>query len=80
MTILLLPGLGGSGPGHWQALWRESSPEAELVEQDNWNAPDFDSWIGRVAAAADHAPGASSSLTASPARLPLTWPSAALTS
>jgi predicted alpha/beta hydrolase family esterase len=58
MTTLLLPGLGGSGPGHWQTLWRESSPKAELVEQDDWNAPDLDGWIARVAAAVDRAPGA----------------------
>jgi predicted alpha/beta hydrolase family esterase len=58
MTTLLLPGLGGSGPGHWQALWRESSSDAELIEQDDWNAPDLDGWIARVAAAVDRAPGA----------------------
>jgi len=58
MTTLLLPGLGGSGPGHWQSLWRESSPEAELVGQDDWNAPDLDGWIERVATAVDRAPGA----------------------
>jgi len=58
MTTLLLPGLGGSGPGHWQALWREASPDAELVEQDDWNAPDLDGWVARVAAAVDRAPGA----------------------
>ena len=58
MTTLLLPGLGGSGPGHWQALWRESSPDAHLVEQDSWNAPVLDAWIERAAAEIERAPGA----------------------
>jgi predicted alpha/beta hydrolase family esterase len=58
MTTLLLPGLGGSGPGHWQALWQEVSPEARPVEQENWNAPDLESWLERVAAEVDRAPGA----------------------
>ena len=52
MTTLLLPGLGGSGPGHWQALWRETDPEAKLVEQNDWKAPELDSWMERVAAEA----------------------------
>jgi predicted alpha/beta hydrolase family esterase len=58
MMTLILPGLGGSGPGHWQALWQEVSPEARLVEQSDWNAPDLGSWLERVAEAVDRAPGA----------------------
>jgi predicted alpha/beta hydrolase family esterase len=58
MTILLLPGLGGSGPGHWQALWRETDPQARLVEQTDWNAPSLNSWLDLVAAEVDQAPGA----------------------
>src|SRR5262245_21367432 len=58
MTILLLPGLGGSGPGHWQALWRETDPHARLVEQADWNAPALNYWLDTVAAEVDRAPGA----------------------
>jgi hypothetical protein len=59
MTTLLLPGLGGSGPGDWQALWRESSREgARLVEQPDWKTPDLEAWIDNVAAELERAPGA----------------------
>jgi predicted alpha/beta hydrolase family esterase len=58
MTTLLLPGLGGSGPGHWQALWREAAPDAHLVEQQDWNTPDLESWTDRAAEEIEQAPGA----------------------
>lgn len=57
-TTLLLPGLGGSGPGHWQALWREAASDALLVEQVSWGEPDLESWMETVAAELDRAPGA----------------------
>jgi predicted alpha/beta hydrolase family esterase len=58
MTTLLLPGLGGSGPDHWQALWRESAPDARLVGQRDWNKPDLERWIERAAEEIEQAPGA----------------------
>lgn len=58
MTTLLLPGLGGSGPGHWQALWQESAPDACLVTQDEWNAPELEPWLKNLAAGVDRSPGA----------------------
>jgi predicted alpha/beta hydrolase family esterase len=58
MTTLLLPGLGGSGPGHWQAIWRESAPDAHLVAQEDWNRPDPKSWIDRAAEEIEKTPGA----------------------
>jgi predicted alpha/beta hydrolase family esterase len=51
MTTLLLPGLGGSGEGHWQDYWRDALPDARFVEQRNWDKPDLDDWIAVVAAA-----------------------------
>src|SRR5438128_776400 len=58
MTILLLPGLGGSGPGHWQVLWQEAWPEARLVQQKPWNNPDLDAWLETVANEVERSPGA----------------------
>src|SRR5258706_12207517 len=58
MTTLLLPGLGGSGPDHWQALWRESVHDAHLVEQQDWSRPDLESWCDHAAEAIEQAPGA----------------------
>lgn len=43
--ILILPGLGSSGPGHWQARWAERMSTAAIVEQAEWDEPDLDDWI-----------------------------------
>lgn len=58
MTTLLLPGLGGSGEGHWQDYWRDALPDARFVEQGNWDKPDLDDWIATVAEAITANPGA----------------------
>ncbi|GGK36743.1 RBBP9/YdeN family alpha/beta hydrolase [Salinarimonas ramus] len=46
--ILLVPGLGGSGPDHWQARWERSLTTARIVPQEDWDAPDLDAWAARV--------------------------------
>lgn len=58
MTTLLLPGLAGSGPGHWQRRWLDDVPDTVLVEQDDWERPDLERWLTRVAAAVEAEPGA----------------------
>lgn len=47
-TILLLPGLYGSSPGHWQARWQVMLPQARLVPQRDWNAPRRDEWVAQL--------------------------------
>ena len=44
-SVLIVPGLGGSGPEHWQARWEKAHPECHSVQQNNWNLPDFAGWI-----------------------------------
>lgn len=51
MARLIIPGLHGSGPGHWQRLWLEFDPDARIVEQDDWDHPSLDAWLGRLGAA-----------------------------
>jgi len=46
--ILILPGLGNSGPGHWQRRWGERFSTAQFVEQADWDHPDPADWIGRI--------------------------------
>lgn len=46
--ILILPGLGNSGPGHWQQRWAEKFSTGRIVEQDNWDAPVLEDWIARL--------------------------------
>jgi predicted alpha/beta hydrolase family esterase len=43
-TILILPGLGSSGPQHWQSIW-EREYNFLRVEQQDWNAPVCSDWI-----------------------------------
>ena len=49
--ILIVPGLGGSGPGHWQSLWQARLPDARRVEQADWHKPARAGWIARLDAA-----------------------------
>ena len=58
MTILVIPGLHGSGPGHWQRRWAEEHDDIRLVEQDDWDRPDLATWSKRVIDAIEAAPGA----------------------
>jgi predicted alpha/beta hydrolase family esterase len=54
-TVLLVPGLRGSGPGHWQTLWQARHPSYRRVLQHDWLAPRLDQWAaaldGAIAAA-----------------------------
>jgi uncharacterized protein len=43
--ILIIPGLGNSGPGHWQSLWEGSIPGARRVEMPNWDFPHRPDWV-----------------------------------
>lgn len=45
--VLVVPGLNGSGPAHWQS-WIEALVGARRVEQDDWTRPDIDLWSARV--------------------------------
>jgi predicted alpha/beta hydrolase family esterase len=46
-TILIIPGLGGSGPQHWQSIW-ERSYNFIHVEQKDWDTPNCSDWIGMI--------------------------------
>lgn len=45
MTILIHPGLGGSGPDHWQSLWQRANPDFVRVEQHDWKHPVCQEWV-----------------------------------
>jgi len=58
MQMLIVPGLGGSGPDHWQSHWERSYPGASRVMQSDWNRPVRALWLERLAAALESRPGA----------------------
>lgn len=43
--VLILPGLGNSGPEHWQTHWEKRNPDFVRVEQRDWDNPNRDEWI-----------------------------------
>jgi predicted alpha/beta hydrolase family esterase len=49
--LFVLPGLGGSGPAHWQTAWETSEPACTRVEQRDWDRPQLDEWLRAVEAA-----------------------------
>ncbi|MFN7029766.1 MAG: RBBP9/YdeN family alpha/beta hydrolase [Sphingopyxis sp.] len=51
--ILTIPGLNNSGPTHWQSLWERRFARCERVELGQWDDPDKDAWVDRIAAAID---------------------------
>jgi predicted alpha/beta hydrolase family esterase len=55
---LIVPGLGGSGPGHWQTLWQHDLAEARRVEQADWDAPRRAEWLATLSAEVHKTPGA----------------------
>jgi len=46
-TILIIPGLGNSGPQHWQSLW-EQQFNFKRVEQKDWDTPVCADWIENI--------------------------------
>lgn len=48
LTILILPGLGGAGPDHWQTAWGTAFSSMQRVEQANWEKPVYADWSARL--------------------------------
>ena len=46
--VLVVPGLDGSGPEHWQSRWQRLYPAFERVEQDRWDVADLPVWSARL--------------------------------
>jgi predicted alpha/beta hydrolase family esterase len=55
---LIIPGLDGSPPPHWQHWWSMSDPAALIVEQSDWSLPRPEAWEAEVAGAILLHPGA----------------------
>lgn len=57
LRTLIVPGLRGSGPLHWQSLWQEEHPEYERVVQPDWFSSDLDPWAETIARKIDEHSG-----------------------
>ena len=54
--MLIIPGLGGSGPQHWQTRWESLYPQTLRVAQRDWDHPDRDDWRTALESAIAAAP------------------------
>ncbi len=53
--VLVLPGLGNSGPLHWQSIWEQAHPEFVRVQQRDWDNPVCPEWVAAIEAAVQRA-------------------------
>jgi predicted alpha/beta hydrolase family esterase len=47
-NFLIVPGLGNSGPEHWQTYFEKSGAHFFRIEQEEWDAPFCDDWIQTI--------------------------------
>jgi hypothetical protein len=55
-TVVVVPGLNGSGVTHWQTFWESANPEWIRAEQENWELPRRDPWLRRLVETVNAAP------------------------
>lgn len=46
--VLLVPGLGNSGPGHWQSRWEERRGDCQRVDLGLWDRPHRNTWVNKL--------------------------------
>lgn len=51
VPVLIVPGIGDSGPRHWQSLWQERHPHWRRVAQRDWDHPTCEEWVEAFEAA-----------------------------
>jgi uncharacterized protein len=48
LRLLIVPGLHGSGPDHWQTWLQARHPGAQRLQVDDWDRPDLDPWAAAL--------------------------------
>jgi predicted alpha/beta hydrolase family esterase len=48
VATLILPGLGNSGPEHWQSQWERRDASCRRVLQREWDTPTCANWVARL--------------------------------
>lgn len=46
--ILTVPGLGNSGPDHWQSRWEQDRNDCRRVELGMWDRPHRNTWVNQL--------------------------------
>jgi predicted alpha/beta hydrolase family esterase len=52
--ILIVPGLGNSGPEHWQSRWEAKLSTARRIDLADWTSARRGNWVDAIAAAVEH--------------------------
>jgi predicted alpha/beta hydrolase family esterase len=55
-SVIIIPGIGGSGEAHWQTLWEREDPSLVRIAPASWDAPDLEDWLAALDAAVAAAP------------------------
>lgn len=50
-NYFIVPGLGNSGPQHWQTYFERSGSNFQRIEQQEWDAPNCKDWLANIDAA-----------------------------
>jgi len=48
LDLLIIPGLGGSGPDHWQSRWGQKLSTARVIAQEDWDRPRREPWVNAI--------------------------------
>ncbi len=51
VVALVVPGIGNSGPDHWQTLWEQRHLRWQRVRQRDWDRPICEEWLQGLDAA-----------------------------
>src|SRR5208337_2798321 len=57
MSILIVPGLHGSGAGHWQSWLQDEERDVLRIAQEDWSTPDLVRWSLAIRKAIDEDAG-----------------------
>ncbi|MGR0318511.1 RBBP9/YdeN family alpha/beta hydrolase [Agromyces sp. ZXT2-3] len=57
-SLVIVPGIGGSGPEHWQSRWEAALAGTTRIDPESWDEPGLDDWVRAIdrAVAASPAP------------------------
>lgn len=47
-NYFIIPGLGNSGPEHWQTYFEKSGGNFQRIHQEEWDAPKCEDWVATI--------------------------------
>lgn len=48
MDTIIIPGIDGSGPEHWQSRWEAALPDARRFSPTSWRRPELGDWMAAL--------------------------------